>query len=375
MSTRATAAMLPWTLAPLLLVWSSGAPPARADEPEQRTLNVVNWSWYIEVDDEADEELPLVLRSPVLRQFMREQNCDLSYVELDDEGAMRDYILANPGGVDVINFSTGIVADLASRGVLARIDEELVPHRKDVRADLRAAILEETWKYSTPYFVGYTGILYRKDLVSGAVRSWRQFLEPAEGQRIGLLNAPDSVFGIASLTLGHPMNTVEPAQIRAAAELVLGLRKSGRIEYLGDDLDHIAGRLRAGDLTMALMYSGDGLGYVEEDPSGTLVFGIPAEGTDFYIDNWAISARTKNRELAHAFIDFSLRPEIQVRQALYLLVQTVTNEGLDALRKQHADHPYLRYLASDPDMRARTHHIHRKNGQELSALWDRIMDL
>ena len=357
----------------LLLATTIHTPSLQADE--RKVLNVVNWSWYIELDDVLSEELPVVERSPVLRQFMQEQNCDLNYVELNDEGAMRDYIYANPTGVDVINFSSGIVADLAARGVLAKIDGDLVPHRKDIRADLRAAFPKESWEYCVPYFMGYTGILYRQDLAPEALRSWSHLLAPDEGQRVGLLNAPDSVFGIASLTLGHPMDTVDPTQIRAAAELVLGLRKSDRIKYLGDDLDHIAVLLGSGDLTMALMYSGDGLGYVEADETGQLAFGIPEEGTDVYFDNWAISARSRNPELAHAFVDFCLREDIQVRQALYLLVQVVTSQSLDLLRREHLEHPYLPFLASDPDLRARTHHIHRKNGQELTDLWDRIRGL
>ena len=348
---------------------------ALAPAGERPVLNVVNWSWFIELDDALDESLPAVERSPVLRRFMEEHDCLVNYVELDDEGALRDYILANPSGVDVINLSTGIISDLARRGVLARVDESRIPHRKGVRQDVRAGIPDDVWEYTTPYFAGYTGILYRKDLLGGELRSWQQFLKPAEGQMVSLLSAPDSVFGIASLTLGHPIDTVDKAQIRAAGKVVMELKTSGRLAYLGDDLDAIAERLGSGELTMALMYSGDGLGYVDADQTGRLEFVVPEEGTDFYVDSWAISARSQNPDLAHAFIDFTLRPEIQIRQAVYLLVQVVTEESLRDLRLNHAAHPHLRYLAVDEDLRRKASLHSRDNGQELTEMWERIMDL
>ncbi|MFH0944847.1 MAG: extracellular solute-binding protein [Planctomycetota bacterium] len=341
---------------------------------ERPVLNVVNWSWYIEMDDDLGEDLPAIERSPVLRQFMAEQDCVVNYVELDDEGAMRDYILANPSGVDVINLSVGIISDLAGRGVLAKVDESRIPLREGIRQDVRAAIPPDAWEYTTPYFIGYTGILYRKDLLAGGLRSWQQFLKPAEGQTVGLLNAADSVFGIASLTLGYPMDTVDRAEIRAAGKVVMGLRTSGRLGYLGDDLDAIAKKLNSGELTMALMYSGDGLGYVDEDETGRLDFVVPDEGTDFYIDSWAISARSQNTNLAHAFIDFTLRTEIQVRQAIYLLAQVVTEPSLEDLRLHHQEHPHLRYMAMDAELRRRTSLIHRENGQALTEMWNRIMN-
>lgn len=340
---------------------------------DRAVLNVVNWSWYVELNDEADESLPVVERAPVLQQFMDEFECDVRYVEMDDESAIRDYVLAHPAEVDVVNLSTGIVADLAARGVLLPLDGELLPHKEDVRVEIRAAIGDDAWGYCAPYFLGYTGVLYRRDLLGVDLTTWSQFLRPEEGQVVGLLNAHDSTFGFCSLMLGDPMDTVDPDEIKAAGRELLSLKKSGRIGYLGDDLDAIAEQLSSGALTMAVMYSGDGLAYEDEDDSGNLAFGIPLEGTDFYVDTWAIPARSEKKELAHHFIDFMLRPEAQVRQAMYLNVQVVTEDGLDLLRESAGDHPHLRYLAPDDELRAKSFHIHRTNGEKLTELWERIM--
>lgn len=44
---------------------------------------------------------------------------------------------------------------------------------------------------------------------------------------------------------------------------------------------------------------------------------IPSEGTLLFVDNLAIPARSSQATLAHAFIDFLLRPEIAARIANY----------------------------------------------------------
>lgn len=361
-------------LAGFAVIRDAGAQEARSPAPaaQPETLTVLNWSWYIEVDDDADPELPITERSPVLAQFAREHGCSLRYIEMDDEAAMREYVLANPGGVDVAVFSTGISADLAGRGVLMPLDASRLPHRAGLLPEV-VDELREAGPFAAPYFVGYTGVLYRTDLIDGGLRSWRQFFEPAPGHRVALLNAHDSAFGICSLLLGDPPNTTDLDQIKNAGRLLHALKQSGAIAYLGDDLDRIAGMLREGEISMALMYSGDGLGYEDEDESGRLRFGIPGEGTDFYIDSWVVPAACEHPELAHAFIDFMTRPDVQVRQALYLRVQVVTEEALDLLRRDHSDHPHLRYLAPDAEMRAKTFHIHRPNGEQLTELWNRIM--
>jgi spermidine/putrescine-binding protein len=46
------------------------------------------------------------------------------------------------------------------------------------------------------------------------------------------------------------------------------------------------------------------------DQNPNMIYVIPKEGSTLFIDNLAIPSDSRNPELAHAFIDFTMEPEI-----------------------------------------------------------------
>jgi putrescine transport system substrate-binding protein len=57
---------------------------------------------------------------------------------------------------------------------------------------------------------------------------------------------------------------------------------------------------------------------------------IPAEGSQIWEDDWAIAADAVNPDLAHAFLNYVLRPEIAAQEACYTRYAT-GNRGAIAL--------------------------------------------
>ena len=62
---------------------------------------------------------------------------------------------------------------------------------------------------------------------------------------------------------------------------------------------------------MAQCYSGDALqAAAEKTRAGDIGYVIPKEGGTIWVDNLSIPKGAPNRELAHKFIDYILRPDV-----------------------------------------------------------------
>lgn len=337
------------------------------------TLTVVNWSWYVEVDETLDEELPIVQRSPVLQQFEKEFACHLMYVELDDEYSIRDFLLDDPGNVDVVNLSTGFINELSEQGVLLQLDPTLIPHLEHVSPGIKNLVPAEVFPFQCPYFAGQTGILYNRQAVGGELTSWAEFWNPNANFLVGALGGSESVLGSFLMMEGSPISSNDSEALRRVGRQFLQQVQIGRVGYLSDDLESLATMVASGELGAIFMYTGDALGFIDEDYSGNLAYVLPEDGFEVILDSWAVSVATKNKALAHSFLDFMLRPEIQVRQSLALYTQVVTEEAHALLAKEEPDHQYLEYLMGPGVTGNKGQLIHRQSTVEIDALWRRII--
>lgn len=95
-----------------------------ADRPEeQRVLRILNWAEYIELDDEADASLSVEARSPVLKAFAEEFECEIVYQENDDAVESWENLKAAPGFFDLICVGRTDAADMLEAGLIESIDE------------------------------------------------------------------------------------------------------------------------------------------------------------------------------------------------------------------------------------------------------------
>ena len=70
------------------------------------------------------------------------------------------------------------------------------------------------------------------------------------------------------------------------------------------------------EAALAMIFSGDALYAQGENPD--LEYAVPKEGTEFWIDAWAIPKNAKNKENAEAFINFMCRPDVAYTNFEYL---------------------------------------------------------
>ena len=75
--------------------------------------------------------------------------------------------------------------------------------------------------------------------------------------------------------------------------------------YSSSNFDEV---LLSRDVWLSQGWSGQFAKIIEEDPR--LAYVVPKEGTSLFLDGLAIPASSTHKELAHAFIDFTLEAEI-----------------------------------------------------------------
>jgi spermidine/putrescine transport system substrate-binding protein len=112
----------------------------------------------------------------------------------------------------------------------------------------------------------------------------------------------------AQKALGFSANTVDPAQMEQVKDLLLAAKPT----LLAYDDTTFYSRLVSGEASLVEAWDGwcnYAIGDVDQGANVRWV--VPKEGSDLWVDTMTILADSPNKEAAHAFIDFVLRPEVQ----------------------------------------------------------------
>lgn len=236
-------------------------------------------------------------------------------------------LLAGSSGYDVV-FPTArpFAARHVGAGLYLPLDKSKLPglDKLDPAIMQSLAGIDPGNTHLVPYMWGTSGIGINEDKVKAALGeevvgegldTWGLLFDPAKAAKlagcgISLLDDPTEVFAAALAYLGKDPNSLDPADLDAAAELVKGIYPHVRYFHSSQYQSDLAN----GDLCVAQGYSGDVLqarDRAEEAGKGVKVaYLIPREGTALWTDVMAIPKDAPNPDGAHAFIAYMLDPEV-----------------------------------------------------------------
>jgi len=194
--------------------------------------------------------------------------------------------------------------------MLEKIDKSKMSNLRNIdQAVLQKADYDPNMEYSVPYYFGAAGIIVNTAKVPVFERSWSIFGREDLRGRMTMLDDMREVMGDALVYLGYSVNTVNPAEIDEAKDLINHSWKPNIVKF---DAESFGKGYANGDFWVVQGYPevvfeeiADNQKLKEE----TLFF-IPKEGGPAYIDSMCILKGSKNVDLAHKFIDFIHRPEI-----------------------------------------------------------------
>ncbi|HHT73958.1 MAG TPA: spermidine/putrescine ABC transporter substrate-binding protein [Firmicutes bacterium] len=290
----------------------------------KETLYVYNWGDYI---DES-----------VLGEFEKETGIKVVYDTFATNEDM--YVKIKSGGsqYDLIFPSDYMITRMRDEGMLEKINLANIPNFKYIDDRFKGQDYDPKNEYSVPYMWGTVGILYNTTMVDDPVDSWDILWNPKYSKQIIMLDSQREAIGVALLRLGYSINTTDVDQLNEAAELL----KQQKPLVLAYALDEAKDKMVAGEAALALVWSGEALYAMDENPD--LDYAIPDEGTNLWFDGMAIPKGAKNKEAAEKFIDFLCRTEIAFRNADYTGYATPHTEARKLL-----DPEILNNKAAYPD--------------------------
>jgi spermidine/putrescine-binding protein len=289
---------------------------AKSANAPSRLLTVLIWSDYI--------------NPAVVAEFEKKHNCKIRLDLFYSNEELRKKLEEERTIADVIVPSSYALKSLDDDGYLMPLDMGKLPNRKYIDDEIVAKFLKgySLDKVGVPYFVSPTGLAYF--VANGeekgkapvglidpkAPLSWndlgREGVEKGGTKDNGasILGERREAIAVALLVLSLDVNTSDKGELQRAKVLLqtwlqAGLRVNGRsYQY----------HLLAGRKALGQAYLGDVLPL---EP--TVRFGLPVEGYAMTCDCLAITRNTRERDLAHEFINFLTDPEVCARNMAWAL--------------------------------------------------------
>jgi putrescine transport system substrate-binding protein len=275
---------------------------------EEKVLNVYNWSDYIAED--------------TVKNFEANTGIKVSYDTFDSNEVLETRLLAGNSGFDVVVPSASFLERQIKAGVFQKLDKSQLPALSNMDPEImqRVAAHDPGNEHSVPYMWGTTGIGYNEAKIKEALGdvqpdSWRFVFEPEQIMKfkdcgVSILDAPEEILKITLAYLGRDPNSEAAADLAAAEEKLMGIRRYVRKIHSSQYIDDLAG----GEICLAIGYSGDVLQArdraAEAGRGNVIKYSIPKEGTVIYFDMLAIPADAKHPKNAHAFINYLMDPQV-----------------------------------------------------------------
>ena len=290
-----------------------------AAKEDSNTLYVLNWGDYI---DEA-----------LLTQFEEETGIQVNYTTMATNEEMMVKLEEADCIYDVCFPSDYIIERLIQKDLLHELNKDNIPNLQYIDERFLDLDFDPENKYSVPYMWGTVGILYNTTMVQEPVTSWDILWDETYADQILMYDSIRDTIGVALMKLGYSINTRNEADIQAAEEALIAQKPIVQA-YLGDP---IKDRLISGGAAMGIVYSGDAMWCMYENPD--LAYAVPETGSNLWFDNIIIPKTSDNTEAAEAFINFLCDPEVAAQNAEYIGYSTPNAAALEILGEEYINDP------------------------------------
>ena len=245
-----------------------------------------------------------------IKEFEKKYGIKVNIETFDDMEAM--YQKVSSGGVkyDVVLVSDALMPRMIKNNLVQELNKDNIPNISQMDEEYLNLEIDPGNKYSVPYMFGTVGLIYNKDVVKEEVDSWDILWDEKYKDKIFMFDTYRDTLGVALKKLGYSLNSTDPKEIEEAKELLLSQRELVDPIY---GVDNGTVMIPAGESDINMIWSGEGLNLQDENPN--LVYVVPKEGANFWIDSLCIPTNAKNVEGAEKFINFVSDKESALRIA------------------------------------------------------------
>ena len=314
------------------------AAPAAAPAPEpaeEKVLNIYNWPDYIP--------------EGLIAAFEKESGIKVNYNTFETNEALHAKLVAGNSGYDIVVPGTVFAKPQIEGGLMQPLDKSKIPNL----ANLDPAILKTLTKadpdnkHLVPWAWGFTTVGINKtkvDKVLGKMpmpeNAWDLVFDPKYTSKlkacgIAYLDSPTEIIPVALHYIGKDAYSNDPADYKAAADMLAKVRKDVRL-FSSTMIDDIS----SGKACVSIGWSGDiniAAERAKENKSKDVIEAmLPSTGALIFFDTMAITKDATHPKNAHAFIDFYLRAENAAAMANDMTYPTGNKAALDKIKPEIA---------------------------------------
>jgi len=253
-------------------------------------LNLFGWSEYVP--------------QAVIDGFTEETGIKVNFETYASNEELISKLVAGGGNYDLIQPSDYAAEAMIRQNLLAPLDLKRLHNLKNIDPEFLHRPHDPDGRFTVPYMSGTVGIVVNTGKVKTPIKGYRDVFQPAFKDRIVVLNDNREIVSWALDTLGLPINTITPENLAKVRPVIAEWVKLVKVF----DSDSPKTALLNGDVDLGVVWSGEAAILWHQDKRFQYV--IPAEGAHQFLDLLAIPATAKNKDAAHDFIDYILRPEV-----------------------------------------------------------------
>ena len=294
---------------------------------QDRVLKVTNWGEYI------GEE--------TIANFEKEYGIKVIYDTYDSAESIDAKLLAGNSGYDVVSHSGGDTARLIKAGIIAPLDLSKLDNIKHMDPALMNQ-LSTLWdpgnKHFIPYMWGTHGVTYNAELVKetypdAPIGSMDLIFDPEHLEKVAkcgvsFLDSPGDIIPMALAYLGKDPNSTNKADYDEVGEMLAKIRP-----FIKTFDNYAYQRMPQREFCISTTWGPDGLlamsGAAEANTGVVLDFYLPAGqgAAQLWIDGWLIPADAANKEDAHLFLNYMMRPEVGAADSNFTWYATANATG------------------------------------------------
>lgn len=264
----------------------------------------------------------------IVASFEEKFQCHVVMDTFDSNESMFAKLQLAPSSYDIIFPSNYFIELLKKQDMVQPINLKLIPNSTSL--DPKYFSSSDT-PFSIPYLISFSGIAYRTDKVKNVEASWTVFSRSDLKGRMTMLNDIREALGAALKTLGYSINSRNPTEIDASADLLISW-KHNLAKFENEQYRH---GIASGEFLVVQGYSTDIMQVREENKN--VMFAYPKEGAILSIDSLAIPKSAKEPILAHAFLNFVLESKNVIKNIEHTNTLIPTDSAYSYLEKSKKD--------------------------------------
>jgi spermidine/putrescine-binding protein len=303
-------------------------------------LNILTWADYF-------------IGPQAVTDFGKAEGIDIHYATLDNDDTLQAKLLSGHSGYDVVYPSSTYFAKQVEAGVYQEIDWSRLPNRANLDPALMKKIAQQDPgnRYGVPYVWGTDGMIINVPRARAALGadvpldSWDLLFKPELASRlhrcgISLVDSASDVFPVVLAYMGRDPNSRDPADYRAAYELLRKVRPyvdQFSTIYLND----VAG----GDMCIAMGWSGDA-GMIRRRVQQSrhpfeLRYVAPAGRTGLWFTMMGIPKDAANKDNAYKWINHMIDVQVAADITNAITYPTAVSGAAARVRPELRDDPIV----------------------------------